>query len=915
MLLGREAEQRRVQDLLNAAQAGRSGALVLVGEPGVGKTALLEEAAERAAGFQVLRALGTEAEAELPFAAVFDILRPISGRLSDIPVPQSAALGGALGLGPQVPADPFTTFLGIFSLLSMAAEEKPVLVMADDAHWLDQSSQDALLFVARRLMAEGVAILLAVRGEMPSRFADSVLPTLVLTGLDHQDAAQLLREGTSDGIDDDVAARLVDAAAGNPLALRELPKLLSPAQLSGELDLPNPLPIGPDLRQLFLRRIAALAEPTRQALLVASASGSGDLAEISRGLELLDLDLAAFDPAEASGVITMDSSLEFTHPLVRAALYHEASTAERRRAHGALAAVVSGADAAARRAWHLAAASAGPDETVAVSVEAAAHEARARGAHAVGAMTYQRAAELSPTPDRRVRRLLAAAGEHVLAGQAARAIPLLNDARERTSDSVMRAEVEHLRGRVLMNIGPLAEAQSVLSGAAQAIEEIAPSKAASMLSDAALASFISGQVQVGEDYGRRAMVLTGGRDDGPGEINHMLFAGMLVLRGKAAEAEQHVERERQRIRSTQAADGWQFIALSAIWLMWAEEHELARIVLDGAVSEARRLSAIGLLPLPLAERAELSWRTGEGSVAYALSAEAVKLAADTGQAVTLCYALAIQTLVLASQGREAECHASAVAAVRAAEPIGAESAVSRSEAALGLLELGAGRYAQATRHLRIAHDILESQGVGEPTVVPYIGDFIESLLRVGRVAEAGDALEQLERRADGQARSWTRAVIARSRGLLVTEDAFDAYFSEALRWHAELPGGFDRARTLLAYGERLRRTGQRLLARERLREALHDFERVGAASWATRVRAELRAAGEATPEVHETELAVLTPQELQVALAVAEGRTNREVAAALFLSRKTIEFHLGNVYSKLALRSRTELVRLMAAQA
>lgn len=410
------------------------------------------------------------------------------------------------------------------------------------------------------------------------------------------------------------------------------------------------------------------------------------------------------------------------------------------------------------------------------------------------------------------------------------------------------------------------------------------------------------------------MELTGGRDDRPGELNHILFTGMLVLSGKA-EAEEHVERERRRIRAMQSADEWQFLALSAIWLMWAEEYDLSRTVLDRAVEESRRLGAVGLLPLPLAQRAELSWRTGEGSAAYALSAEAVRLADDTGQAVTLSYALAIQTLVLAGQGREQECRASAAAALDAARPVGGESTVSRIEAALGLLDLGAGRYAEAAGHLGIAHEMLQAQGVGEPTVVPYVADFVESLLRTGRAAEAQAAIDQVAMRTDGEPRRWTRAMLARLRGLLAGGESYRAHFDEALRWHAELPGRFDRGRTLLTYGERLRRTGQRMLARDRLREALRDFERVGATGWAGRARAELRAAGGTTTEVRVSNLGGLTPQELQIALAVAGGLTNREVAASLFLSPKTIEFHLGNVYSKLALRSRTELVRLVAAQA
>ena len=915
MLLGRSAEQRRLHQLLTAARSGESGALIITGDPGVGKTTLLEDAVGGIDDVLVLRTRGTESEAELPFAGIADVLRPITGRLAELPAPQAAALGGALGLSPRVPGDPFTTFLGAFNLLALAAEEQPVVLVVDDAHWLDESSNDAIVFIARRLAAEGICILLAMRGELPTRFKAAGVPVLALAGLGPDDGAKLARQLVASPTSDEVVRRLVTITRGNPMALQQLSTLLTPGQLSGDEDLPDPLPVGPELRGLLLQRLEGLPADTRRALVLASASGHGEEGNIGRALESIGLAVSALEPAEVAGVISLGPTYRFTHPLVRAALYHDAEPAERRRAHQTLADVVSGADASVRRAWHLAAAALGTDESVAAALEAAGDEARARGAHAVAATTYGRASELSTTPRARVPRVLAAAVELVVAGQPGRALPLLDDALDQTADALERAEIEHLRGRVLMNVGPLRQAQDGLAVAAHAVEELAPTKAASMLSDAALASFISGQIQIGEGYGRRAMALTGGRDDGPGEINHILFTGMLVLSGKSAEAAVHVDRERRRIQAMRAADEWQFIALSAIWLMWAEELDLAQTVLDGAVSEARRLGGVGLLPLPLAQRAELAWRSGDGSVAYTLSAEAVKLAEDTGQAVTLAYALAVQTLVLAGQGRQQECRASAAAALAAAHPVGGDSTISRVEAALGLLELGAGRHAEAVRHLQTAHELMQAQGVREPTVVPYVADYIEALLRVGRVAQAEDLIDYILSAQDGPPRLWTRAVLARSRGLLAADEEFAEHFDEALGRHAELPGRFDRGRTLLAYGERLRRSGQRLLARERLRAALHDFERVGAAAWATRARAELRAAGEAITEIQASDLGLLTPQELQISLAVANGLTNREVAASLFLSPKTVEFHLGNVYSKLALRSRTDLVRLIAAQA
>jgi DNA-binding CsgD family transcriptional regulator len=918
MLIGRSAERLQLLDLLDRARQGKSGALVIIGEPGVGKTALLDFCVSRADAFRVLRARGRESEAELPFAGLTDLLRPITRYVRALPAPQATALSGAFGFGPHgphVPPDPYAIFLGTLGLLAAAAEREPVLAVIDDAHWLDPSSQNAVLFAARRIQAEGIALLISARSAHASAFANADLPVLVLRGLEPSDAARLVKRKTRTPVAAEVAARLAIAADGNPLALIEMSRDLSAAQLIGTEELPDPLPIGKDLRQLFLSRLAQLPAETRRALLVASASDSAETAELGAALTSMKLRLSRLEPAETAGILTIGQNFEFTHPLVRAAIYHDATPQSRRAAHRALASIITGGEAAARRAWHLAAATLGTDEGVAAQVETAADDARARGAHAVAAAAFERAADLSSVVPGRIARQMAAAGEHVLAGQARQALPLLDDARHRTADEVTRADIDHFRGRVLMITGPLVRAREVLADAAHVVELSAPLKAASMLSDAGLASFIAGEIGIGEALSRKAVILTGGRDDEPGEINHLLFTGMLVLRGRLREAEPHLARERQRIQAMRPGDPPQLLMLSGISLMWAEELDLARTILEGVTADARRQAAVGLLPLALAQRAELAWRTGDWAVAYAHATEATKLAADTGQTVDLSYALAIQTLVLASLGREVECRASATAAIEAAQPIGAESTVSRVEAALGLLELGAGRPNDAAHHLRTAHELVQGQGVREPTVVPYLGDLIESLLRAGRGIEAEDTINQMEIADAGEMRQWTHGVLARVRGMTAPEDGYVIPFQKALEWHQRLPGRFERARTLLAFGERLRRSGQRLRARDHLREALYDFERLGAGGWSTRTLAELRAAGETTTVGPPPALGELTPQELQVALAVASGLTNREVAAALFLSPKTIEYHLSNVYSKLALRSRSQLVRVVAAQA
>jgi DNA-binding CsgD family transcriptional regulator len=707
-----------------------------------------------------------------------------------------------------------------------------------------------------------------------------------------------------------VAEKLAGESLGNPLALKELARALAPEQLRGREPLPNPLPLAADLRQLFLDRLRRLPARTRRALLVVAAS-SGESTEIATTLNALDLDVRDLGSAETAGILAAGSEIRFEHPLVRAAVYHEAKRATHRAAHLALADAAHEAGHPARRAWHLADAAVGRDEAVATALEEAAADAIARGAHEVAASTLQRAAKLSSVSEKAVDRTFAAAGEYVLAGQPERALALLDPLHEAAPDALSRARINHLRGRVLMSKGPLLPAQQILAESAYAIKNDRPAHAAAMLSDAALACFMGGSMSLGESFVREAFELSGERDDEPGEITHLLFTGMLVMRGLALEAREHVERERRRFADLQAAHEWQPLVLASIWLMWAEEHALAEAILGGTIAESRALSSPALLPLALAQHAELLWRRGDWARSYSYGTESVALARDTGQVVILSYGLACAALVLAGMGRDAECRDAAQTAMDEGRAVGSESTMSRAHAALGLLELGAGRPGEAVEHLRRAQSYLRSQQVGEPTVVPFAGDLIEALLRVDRMAEAEHELEVLAAHADSSGRLWTLGVVARIRGLLAQDGPYEHHFVEAMRLFEQLGAVFELARTALAYGERLRRNGQRLRAREQLRRSLDEFDRLGAGGWSAKARSELRASGETIGRRRTTGINELTPQELHVAHAVASGSTNREVAASLFLSPKTIEFHLGNIYSKLGIRSRTELVQLV----
>jgi DNA-binding CsgD family transcriptional regulator len=913
MLLGRSTEKRHISRLLKQAAEGNSGALLILGDAGIGKSALLEHAERQAAGWTVLRARGTQYDAQLPFAGLAELLRPVTSQLAQIPERQAAALAGALAIGPPQPTDHFAIYAATLSMLAAVSETKPLLVTLDDAQWLDRSSQAALAFVVGRLSAEPIAILVAQRSD-PSTVLDSVsIPRLVLSGVSPEAGRRIIADSVAKDVAPAVADRIFDTSGGNPLALRELPTLLTGAQLSGHEPLPDPLPVSADLRQLYLRKIAKLPTATRRALLVAAANGSGPIADVTGVLAELGLDIGALERAEAAGIVSMGTDLRFAHPLIRASVYHDATAAARRETHRALGGALTGRSDA-RRAWHLAAATVGQDESVAAAMDEAAGDASRRGAHAVAAQTLERAAALTPDDAPRMARLMGAATAFHFAGQPDRAVTLLEQARDAAADPVLRAEVEHLRGRVLLGRGPLSLAHEVLADAAHAIEGSHPAKAATMLGDSALACLMSGRAALSQTLTQQAFRLTGERNDEGGEVVHLLFTGVLVMAGRAREAEPHIERERERIAQQRAAGDWQSLVLSAIWLMWAEELALVDEVLTGAIDDARRLGMPGLLPLALAERSELRWRTGDWTRALADAGEAVRLAQETGQNVILCFARASLALVLAGLGREAECRAVAAAAIEGAVRVGSDSTFGRADAALGLLELGMGNAAAAVHHLRQAHAYVQAHGVNEPTVVPFGGDLLEAFVRAGRIADANETLEWLDERASSTGRDWTRAVVARGRGLLAPEGAYEEHFIEALALHDRLPTPFETARTRLAYGERLRRSGLRVRARESLRNALEEFLRLGATPWAVRARTELRATGESGARPRRAGMQELTPQELQVAFAVATGSTNREAAASLFLSPKTIEFHLSNVYSKLEIRSRSELVRLVASQ-
>jgi DNA-binding CsgD family transcriptional regulator len=912
-LFGRDPECVAIDDLLERAKAGRGGALLLRGEAGVGKTVLLEYALAVAREHEVLVARGVESEAEIAFSGLSDLLRPVLDQLSVIPERQSAALAGALAIGPPATADRFAVAAATLSLLAAAAERRPLLVVVDDVHWVDTASAEALLFAARRLDAEAVAMLFAVRDDEAAPFGSAGIPQLALEGLDRAASLALLSSRMPDQLSTTVADRLFRATGGNPLALVEIPPLLSGGQLAGSEELDEPLPTGSNLERGFASRIARLSHDARSALLVAAASDSEEVGIVLGALEHLATPEAALEEAERAGLISIrGDQLRFRHPLLRSCAYHGAAGPDRRAAHRALAAALAAAangEGGDRRAWHLASATMGPDEDVAQLLERAGDHARRRQGFAAAASAFERAAHLSPGRASRAKRLLAAADASQLANRVPRAVALLEAADAAAGESELRVEIRHLRGRIETWRGHADEAVRLLVAEADALAGKAPHKAVTLLTEAVSAAIVGPGVDAAAELAERAYELAeplGGRHE---HLAALQLGKVLILAGQAGRGYPLLMRCVSLLEDEDPLSHGVELAQCAPALMAVEEYAVAARVLEHVIDAARPANALGLLPYCLGARAELETRIGRWTSAFADAFESVHLAREAGQEAQLLYNLGRLAVVEAGWGREEACRAHAEEARELAAGGPSVSHLSFAEGAVGLLELGLGRPEAAIPALEAGQDMLERMRMQEPGRFDCIADLVEAYVRSGRRDEAERALVTLESRAQRTGRICALATSSRCRGLLTSKEDVDDPFRTALVLHERTTVPFERARTELCYGEVLRRHGRRVDARAQLRAALTTFERLGAEPWAARARAELAATGERLRSKEARLTDELTSQELQVALIVATGATNKEAAAALFLTPKTIEFHLGKIYRKLGVRSRTALAR------
>ena len=898
MLVGRKVERAEIERLLKQAREGRGGALVVRGEAGIGKTTLLDHAVETAGGFRVLRALSVESEAELPFAGLHELVQPIVQLIDELAEPQVKALKTALALAPRAHVDRFATYAATLGLLAAAGNEQPLLCVVDDSHWLDQASAEALLFAARRVEHDPVALLLAAREPGAAVFATPGLAELRLHGLQREEAKALLA-AREPSLLPALVERLVETAAGNPLALLEF----AAGGADGE-DIGEPLPVGEAVERAFLERSSRLSATAQRALLIAAASDPGEPEALWAALESEGIQVDSLAEAERAGLLARGRRLDFSHPLARSALYQSASPAERRGAHRALAETTKEAE---RRAWHLAAAAADPDEETAAALEEAGAIARGRGGVSAEAAALERAAQLSPDLEIRANRLFRAALAVEASGRLERAEELLAEVAELTGDAGLRADAVARRSYLLFDRGEFDRAIELANAEAEGAE---PQIAARVLTASGVVSSLWHRLDfpAALETAERAARLAG--DDALENLYlcHAL-ANSWQLVGRREEAFRLVPEclERVELGTVLAID-------VATLLLYLEDYGHARELFEQIVAHEREAAALGNLAYALDQFSRLEVRAGRLTAAYAASLESLQLTGPLGNQVGLAGSLAWLALVEAALGRS-EAGAHGAQALEITEKRRDPYNEVRARAALGLDSLARGDLAAAVDWLSPAAEMVARGGGRNANQFRLHGDLIEAQVRLGKRDDAAHQLERLLEDAELTGSSWAAAVGARCRALLAADaDAGEAFLA-ALELHEHDPSDFERARTQLAYGERLRRLRQRRRAREQLHASLESFERLGARPWAERARAELRASGERLRRRGPGAGEQLTPQELQVSFAAAEGLTNKEIGARLFLSPRTVEFHLGHAYRKLDVRARGELIKLFAEQA
>jgi DNA-binding CsgD family transcriptional regulator len=906
-LIDRDDEQRVLREVLANARAGMGGALVLRGDTGAGKSTLLEQAVGSAPDLHVLRVVADESEMTLGFAAVHQLVRPLLPALDRLPEPQRWALSICFGLVSGPPADPFLVGLSVLTLLADAAATRPVLCVIDDGQWLDKESAELLGFVARRLRDDRVAMLVAVGEAVDGDPSMIGLPELTVGGLTEVEADRLLQAVSGEPLDTDVGAHIAAETGGNPLALLEVAHELTPAQLAGRSPLPEPLPVGRRLEDQFRRRLGRLPPDTQALLLLAAADQPGEAGRLWRAADELGIAESAATAAEAAHLAVLWPAVRFAHPLVRSAVYATATPAERRQAHRTLASACDDDDVDVdRKTWHLAESAAGPDSEVAAEVEALADRQRSRGAYATVARLLERAARLTSDPSQRAERLLRSAEAELSAGAVDRAGALLTQSTPRLRCALLRGEATRLEGSIQFAKGQGAQAGATLLRAARELQPLDPSAARESLLaalEAVLYAGWSSHRPLLEEIARSVSELPvmEGADARTLDLLVQAHAQRASAGFTAA-----VPAFRRAIDAFLAEDLGTDVVLQQSLLAINAASELADIdavhlLATRWVALAREVDALTVLPLALTIRGVFAdLPHGRLADAAAAVAESRELALATGNSRVAGAAGNGELLTLVVRGHEAEARATAARLARAATaatPIFAAYG-------LGILELSIGNYEAAA-------DGLDKVCTSD---LPVIGtsalpELVEACARLGRSDQADTAVQRYAERALATGTPLALGLLSRSQALVADPDQARGRYEEAIELLSSSPARLELARTHLLYGEWLRRQRRRREARDQLRRAFDMFDAMGADGFAARAQVELRATGERVGRREVGTPEELTPQEAQIAGLVSRGEANRDIAARLFISPSTVEYHLRKVFRKLGVTSRTQLAR------
>ena len=903
-LRGRAKECALLDDLVSAIGRGESRSLVLRGEAGIGKTALLEYLIAAAPDATVVRAVGVQSDMELAFASLHQLCGPLLDGLEGLPAPQRQAMEIVFGLTAGQAPDRFLVGLAVLSLFSEVAEQRPLLCVVDDAQWLDQASALTLAFVARRLLAEPVAIVFAARepGEELLHMSE-----LVVEGVRNGDARALLSSAVHFKLDERVRDRIIAETRGNPLALLELPRGQTARQLAGGFGLVEAQGLSGRIEESFVRRVETLSDDARRLLLVAAAEPVGDPLLLLAAAERLGIAVSAVD-AETDGLLAFGERVTFRHPLVRSAVYRTATREQRREVHLALAEATDGSVDPDRRAWHLATAAAGPDESIAAALEQSAGRAQARGGLAAAAAFLHRSVILSGDPTQRVRRALAAAQASLHAGIYEGGLELLALAEASTPDDLQQAQVELLRGQIAFASSMGSAAPPLLLNAAQRLERLDPALARETYLDVWGAAFFAGRFASAGglvEVSRAAKLAP--RPTGPLRPSDLLLDGLATVVTEGLAAAAPLLRRTSAVFADQASPAqenfrWGWLTTNPPNLVWDEDSWHA--ISARNLKEARDAGALARLPIDLADWGIFCASCGDFGAAAGAIAEAESITTATGAHIAP-YA---QLLLSALRG-QSDVLPLIESTIRDAESGGQGLSVTWAEWVSAILFNGLGRYDRALAWAQRAAE--ETPRLQHSAWA--LTELIEAAVHLGKPDVAAGALEDVMAATATSSTDWGRGIQARCRALLSQGERAERLHHEAIERLARTRRRPDLARAHLLYGEWLRRENRRVDARVELRAAHDQFASIGMEGFGERARGELLATGEKVRKRTVATRDVLTAQERQVARLAREGLSSPDIGARLFLSPRTVEWHLRNAFMKLGIHSRRELTQVLSS--